>query len=884
MKPDLQLTPEGFFICPEEGELRRAFLRSQGEGFLALAFGPEEPDAAPLRRFCRETVRELLQEILRGGNTLLSDEASAGETLEYAPTPEEGEELTVEALLMIGREVRRALREAAGETEEEIRTWIASKNPEWKDIGRVTFHLAENRKDSDGRHPFVFLATYPDRTGKNGEVRHIPLASALKLYADDREQTARILAPLEKAARRAPFLDAMLRDRSLFKPCLWNAHDAFLFVRASDACREAGIPIRLNRDTKRPRKLTLNVSIDTAPRRPGMPLTDSILRFSVAAAAGDRILTQDELAAIMKTGGGLIRIKGEWIEADTEQISALLHRWEQAVSLADAADIPFFRGLRLLSGMDRAGGSVQGKRGILQVPDDPDQLCVFTPGPGLAGQLAGAAEETPPPLPPQIRLRPYQEQGVRWLFRMGRLGLGGCLADDMGLGKTVQVLTYLEMLRQEGSLSQGCALVVAPASLLRNWQAESAKFTPELRTGILHPSEGNVEDFRADPASFCAAFDLLVTSYGMVMRLVAELSALRFPVILLDEAQNIKNGACLQSGAARKLRGTRRFALTGTPVENSPADLWSIFDFLNPGLLGTFSDFRETLKGMQGGPHGGFDCSALRRLVRPFILRRLKTDRTVIRDLPAKTEVRTWCFLTDVQLRIYQRAVEQFRAELETADGEERRKGVILSYLMQFKQICNHPTQFTGLGEYSAERSGKFQRLAELAHDLARRSDRVLVFTQFREIILPLHDLLAEVFRRPGLMLHGGTPVAERARAVEAFQTPGGPPFFVLSLRAAGTGLNLTAANHVVHFDRWWNPAVENQATDRAFRIGQKRGVLVHKFVCRGTVEERIDALIAGKARTADGLLGGAPEKLLTEMTSDELLAFVRPDPSSITT
>jgi SNF2 family DNA or RNA helicase len=346
---------------------------------------------------------------------------------------------------------------------------------------------------------------------------------------------------------------------------------------------------------------------------------------------------------------------------------------------------------------------------------------------------------------------------------------------------------------------------------------------------------------------------------------------------VLDEAQAIKNPGTRQAKAVKEVRAAARIALTGTPVENRLGDLWSLFDFLNPGLLGGAKAFGRFVKQLDKREHDAY--RPLRALVRPYILRRLKTDKTVIADLPDKTEVKAYCTLTREQAALYEQAVRELGRHLKRAEGIQR-KGIVLSSLMRLKQICNHPSQWTGDGGYDPAQSGKFDRLSELCEELSARQEKALVFTQFKEITAPLAEHLGRMFGRPGLVLHGGTALGNRREMVEAFQRDDGPPFFVLSLKAGGTGLNLTAAAHVIHFDRWWNPAVENQATDRAFRIGQKRNVFVHKFVCRGTVEERIDALIGDKVGLAEGLLegGGGAERMLTEMSDRELLGFVALD------
>jgi non-specific serine/threonine protein kinase len=378
------------------------------------------------------------------------------------------------------------------------------------------------------------------------------------------------------------------------------------------------------------------------------------------------------------------------------------------------------------------------------------------------------------------------------------------------------------------------------------------------------------------PASALPEADVVLTTYGTAAR-VPWIAERAWGLVVLDEAQAIKNPDTLQARAVKALKSDTRLALTGTPVENRLSDLWSIFDFACPGLLGSGKAFRDFTRRLEA--EGGRGYGPLRSLVRPYILRRLKSDKSILPDLPDKTEVFAYCGLTRVQATLYAKSVQELSAMIDDVEGIQR-KGVVLSYLLRFKQICNHPSQWLGDGAYRPEDSGKLARLRELCEPMAARQEKVLVFTQFREMTGPLADFLAGVFGRPGLVLHGNTPVARRAALVSEFQREDGPPFFVLSLKAGGTGLNLTEASHVVHFDRWWNPAVETQATDRAYRIGQQKNVLVHKLVCRGTIEERIDALVEAKRGLSEEILGGGSggEAWLTELRSDELLRLVSLD------
>lgn len=507
----------------------------------------------------------------------------------------------------------------------------------------------------------------------------------------------------------------------------------------------------------------------------------------------------------------------------------------------------------------------------------------------LAQMQAPGHGDAPPPIAGlQAKLRPYQASGVQWLEFMQSLGLGACLADDMGLGKTIQVIGLLLRLREQAHTrparkqtapADAPTLIVAPASLLANWRNEFTRFAPDLRVGFAHPSDTESDGWReaATAGAFLESRDVVLTTYGQISRL-PWLAARRWRLLVLDEAQAVKNAGSRQTQAVKKLQAIGRVALSGTPVENRLGDLWSLFDFLNPGLLGNaaaFSRYAKQLANTAGD--GGY--APLRRLVRPYILRRLKTDRSIIADLPDKTETTAWCQLSPAQAALYEQSVRELAEKLETTDGIQRR-GLVLAFLMRFKQICNHPSHWRGDGDFERGASGKYARLGELAEEIAARQEKLLVFSQFKEMTQPLATYLRGIFGREGLLLHGSTAIRARQELVNAFQRPDGPPFFVLSLKAGGTGLNLTAANHVIHFDRWWNPAVENQATDRAFRIGQRRNVLVHKFVCRGTIEERIDSLIRSKQALADALLGneGGAEKLLTEMSNDELIRFVSLD------
>jgi SNF2 family DNA or RNA helicase len=598
----------------------------------------------------------------------------------------------------------------------------------------------------------------------------------------------------------------------------------------------------------------------------------------MALALGDQELSREEVEALLGSSEGLVLLRGEWVEVDSERLREALAHWEQVEQQVGSDGISFIEGMRLL-----AGTPVDLK--AYESTAEAVSWTMVQAGDGLRETLAGlrtpANLDGGPPAGFHGELRHYQIDGLNWLWFCSRLGLGCCLADDMGLGKTIQVLAMLlrhkQHTRRRKALSP--SVLVVPASLLGNWKTEAARFAPSLHLLVVHPSETSrqtLDELAADPVEGLLHTDLVVTTYSMVSRL-EWLSEVDWHWVILDEAQAIKSPSTRQARAVKKVKGEARVALTGTPVENRLGDLWSIFDFLNPGLLGSASRFKSFVKSLESGDHAHY--APLRNLIAPYILRRLKTDPDIAPDLPKKIEMQVFCGLAKPQAVLYRQNVMALTKALEQTDGDGiKRRGMVLSYLMRFKQICNHPSQLTGDAVYDPSASAKFERLGSLCAEIASRGEKTLIFTQFREIIDPLAELLTTVFGRDGLVLHGGTAVKKRKDLVAHFQREDGPPFFVMSIKAGGVGLNLTTASHVIHFDRWWNPAVENQATDRAFRIGQQRNVLVHKFVTRGTVEERIDDLIREKQKMADALLEGGGEKALTEMSDDEIIDMVSLD------
>ncbi len=607
---------------------------------------------------------------------------------------------------------------------------------------------------------------------------------------------------------------------------------------------------------KRPRlsaSLTLNAP-DPYRHSSGFFEVGDLISYDWQVALGGEKVDAAEFERLAQMKQPLVRVRGRWVELRADQTEAALdllrRKGNQRVGLGEA--------VRLAMGGADFGADIE----VTQVQT---QGWLQT----LMSQLAEShMEQLPPPASFVGTLRPYQVNGYSWLAFLRRYGLGACLADDMGLGKTIQVLALLAAEQEQGV--GGCNLLICPTSVVGNWQREAARFTPNLKVMVHHGAERQKGEEFANAAK---QHDLVVSSYSLLYRDEELLSQVQWRSVILDEAQNIKNHNTRQSRAAKRLPGQHRIALTGTPVENRLAELWSIMDFLNHGYLGGYEQFNERYAQLIERQQSEFATTRLRKLVAPFIMRRVKTDPRVIQDLPDKNEMKVYCNLTLEQATLYEAFVRNILKQIEESNGMARR-GLILKMLTRLKQICNHPAQFLGDNSRLEGRSGKLARLGEMLEEAISEGDQALVFTQFATMGAMLQTYLQE---RCGdvLYLYGGTPREEREQMVNKFQA-GGAPIFVLSLKAGGLGLNLTAANHVFHFDRWWNPAVENQATDRAYRIGQSRNVQVHKFICAGTLEERIDALIESKKALAESVVGGAAEGWLTELSSADLRDLVR--------
>jgi non-specific serine/threonine protein kinase len=858
----LGLTPKGRILIVDESAPLDAWSRKgvdafrahPGRGLFILAAHPPATPPSPSVSFWRELGSRYVERLCQAPEVEELETEEVERLIRGVPPMPGAEYLDEEVLRRLWSELDGWVRQDVAASGEGLAEWLKSRAGDWHQVGRVCFHLAENKGQPE--LPFAFLATYAPTLSKSGKVQYQPLGQALKEYAGERNRKAlvQLLTPVHRASEKSGFVKELVDSGEIFHPLAWVPSEAYRLLKDVPVLEESGLLVRIpDWWRKRPRP---RVAVTLGESKQSRFGADEMLDFRADLALGDATLSEAEWKKILAAEDGLVRLKGQWVEVDRVKLAETLAHWKRVERAAEDG-ISFIEGMRLLAGAAPDLGAAEGPAGNREWSE-------VVAGQGLSETLAGLRDPSRLSGGPRGdfrgELRPYQETGRRWLRFLTGLGLGACLADDMGLGKTVQVLSLMTGLKEE-EISRKPSVLVLPASLLANWKSEIARFAPELRTRFVHPSE---EDVGGQP-------DLVVTTYGMLQR-QERLLEVEWRLAILDEAQAIKNPGAAQSKAVKRLRAEARIALTGTPVENRLGDLWSLFDFLNPGLLGSTSTFKSFVKKLEE------NYAPLRELVKPYILRRLKTDRRIIADLPDKTELKVHCGLSKRQAALYAKAVEELELRLGGNLGGMARRGTVLAYLLRLKQICNHPGQFLGDGNFDPSASGKFDRLRVLGEEIASRQEKALVFTQFREMTEPIASFLAEVFGRPGIVLHGATAVAKRKSLVDAFQREDGPPFFVLSLKAGGTGLNLTAASHVIHFDRWWNPAVENQATDRAFRIGQRKNVLVHKFVCRGTVEEKIDALIEEKTKLAGDLLEGGAEVLLTELNDKDLLNLVALD------
>ena len=854
---EIIFTQEDFYVDAQQtaSELEKRFIENKFQSLYDLGFddNDKKENSTPSFNYIRLIAENFVEfltripeiEFIRGNLKPDIPEDVKSSLLNSIPFVLGAEFITEEWLERIFSRLTEIFNREISSYSGTVSQYISEKSRILKVPERVFFHLVENRKDPD--FPFAFLATYATKDSE-GNVRHMPLSYALKEFKKNHPKLLSLLSCLNRAADVSPLIDSFVDSGEMFHPLKLTAGEAYEILKAIPALEENGILCRIPIWWKRKAS---SVHLSVKFEQKSLLGFDTLLSMLPELSVDGVALSRKDIKDIMHQTEGLALIKGKWIEVDKERLQKLLDKMDEY-----GGELSFFDAMRMKAGMDEQD---------LDVVNFTNDDFIGE----IVKKLSNADELEKPEIPSSVKadLRPYQVSGFAWLNLMARLRLGACLADDMGLGKTLQVLTLLETLRKENKDSK--ILLIVPASLLGNWENEAAKFTPEMPVHILHGRTKNVlEKEIKNKLSF-----LTITTYTTAAGLEG-LQKIEWNAVILDEAQAIKNAGTKQSKMIKKIPAYLRIAMTGTPVENNLSNLWSLFDFLNKGLLGSMDEFKKYTKKIENTPQG---YMRLRNIVSPFILRRLKTDKSIISDLPDKIEQLDYVSLSKRQIVLYRKQVEDL-AEL-LAESEDpasiKRSGIILSTIMKLKQICNHPDQFLGQDTYAPSDSGKFAMLREICETIHEKREKVLVFTQFREITEYLENYLSEIFQRKGLVIHGGTRIKKRSEYVEAFNGTNDFPFMILSLKAAGVGLNLTGANHVIHFDRWWNPAVENQATDRAFRIGQKKNVMVHKFIAKGTVEDRINDIIESKKALAENVIGSG-ENWITKMSNQEILDMMR--------
>lgn len=842
---DIEPTDKKEYYCNEG--LMADFKADPYRSLFYFGFAPADATMSASLAFVHSIVRQFVVHIARDSTVAIMRVQTPPEQEEVAtllnslPFAVGIEFVDCEWLLGLWERLSAVFQDELAKFTGTVEEFLRHHNAQIAAFGRVYFHLVENKNNEC---PFAFLATYATEK----DAVHMPLKNALLEYSGRQELLLNLLATVSKATNKSDFISTLVESGELFSPLKLTADEAYTFLREIPLYEESGIICRIPNWWKK-KTNGIKLSLNLGDKEPAMLGLDALLSFNPQLCLGDEQLSRAEIEELLSKTEGLYMLKGKWVEVNHERLQAVLKAYEKADSLGE---VTFAEAMRIQLGMSEAAGLKNTDTIEINNGQWLERLRTGLLNPRTILTVDSGAEF-------KANLRQYQQVGLNWLAMMKRFGFGALLADDMGLGKTVQILALLEHLRCAGDTK---SLLVVPASLIGNWQREIEKFAPQLTYRVLHGKNAALQ--LQEKAS------LFITTYGMIMRL-GELREHEWNMLILDEAQAIKNPTTKQTKAVKQIKAQFKIAMTGTPIENRLGDLWSLFDFLNTGLLGTAKEFAAFIKTLQAGE--GY--ARLRDIITPFILRRLKTDKTIINDLPDKVEVKAYAAMSKKQVLLYNVLVNELKEKLETAVGTERR-GIVFGALMKFKQICNHPDHYHGQGNYGEEDSGKFEKVREICETIREKRERVLVFTQFKEMTEPLARYLAVLFGKPGLVLHGETAVKKRAELVEKFNSDEYIPFMVLSLKAGGVGLNLTAANHVIHFDRWWNPAVENQATDRAFRIGQTKNVIVHKFITSGTVEEKIDRMIEDKQQLAGEIIADSGENWITEMGNNELIELFR--------
>ena len=858
---DFIFTKDGFILddyIQERNYWIEFFTHKPYEALFELGFRKQPKSIQPSTLFLYRLSEQFIQclsscpelEIAREKIEVLLDEETCDKLLRSVPFAIGSEYINEQWIYIQFQKLNHIFSKSIMDYEGNVQLYLQEKSQDLRVTQRIYFHLVENSEDKD--YPFAFLVTYATKDNI-GRFIHVPLKHALVEFQNKREQLLQLLSCLNEVANENEMISQYMKSGELFYPIRLTIKEAYHLLKSVPSIEKCGIKCRVpNWWKKKTSHVHLNVSV--GDKKPSLMGLDSLVESQPSLMVNGHMLSSSEIHQLLKQEEGLTWLKGQWVEINHQHLHELLdvmEHYDGTMTLREAI-------AKVYTGEEEDNGDLgveisngQWLRETIQKLKNPSLI----------------KKQTKPKYL-KAKLRPYQKSGYHWLNQMYELGFGACLADDMGLGKTLQVISFLERLYEQKE--HGRVLLIVPASLIGNWKKEIDTFAPKMTYHILHGKLSQELNKEVYPSkSF-----ITITTYQTAMR-VETLKDITWQCLILDEAQAIKNPGTKQTRAIKQIPSQMRIAMTGTPIENDLSNLWSLFDFLNKGLLGSSQEFKEFNKKLQVHPE---TMNQLRLLISPFLLRRLKTDKTIISDLPDKIEIKDNINLTKRQIVLYRNEVAKTQQKILESEGIERR-GLILALLTKLKQICNHPDQFVKDTNFHPSDSGKYQMLEELCETIYQKRERVLVFTQYKEMCEPLNQYLETIFHKKGYVIHGGISVKKRTEIVEKFNDEKNyVPYIVLSLKAAGTGLNLVLANHVIHFDRWWNPAVENQATDRAYRIGQNKNVFVHKLVCSGTIEDKIDQLIASKQELANSLLSTTNESWLSDLSNEDIINLLKLD------
>ncbi len=721
--------------------------------------------------------------------------------------------------------------------------FISQRNDKLVIPSRIYFHLVENKQREE--LPFAFLATYT--TILDDEVKHFPLKNALSEMKDKKEEMSSLTKNLESIAQKSSFVNHLLQTGDIFYPIKFSEEEAYCFLKETELYEENGIICRIPQ-WYNDRNCVIKVSPEEKKEYQDAFFNQRIINAFVPQMVYMGIpITIQEARLLLERKEGLEIVKGRWVENNHRLLEELINEYEtlseEGVSLIDILKNKSGLGLNSNSNNDI---SIEVTR--------EDFLSEYIK------KIFERAENTTVPNKFKNVLRHYQLDAFKWLYSLNKMGMGACLADDMGLGKTVEVLSFLEKNKEEGASKN---LIIVPATLIDNWKHEVDKFASDMDIFVLRGYNEPVNDSVKAFITICTYQTAIKSDY---------INRIEWDVIILDEAQAIKNYYTAQTRKVKTLKAKYKIAMTGTPIENNLLELWSIFDFINPGLLGSKDEFIKLYKKLRLNPEGYKEIKAL---IDPFVLRRVKTDKQIISDLPDKNELDIKISLTKEQIVLYKKVVDVMNANIKRLKDRKEEKIIVMTSIMKLKQVCNHPSQYYSDQEYDFDQSGKFIELKRICETISEKNEKVLVFTQFKEVIPALDKLLGDVFGVKGYCIDGDTSMNKRDQYVQSFQA-GDKPYMVLSLKTAGVGLNLTAAQNVIHFDRWWNPAVENQATDRAYRIGQKKDVTVYRFISANTIEEVISDMLKEKQKMADLIINDLEGNVLNKLSTEEIMSAVQ--------